>query len=265
MIFAQPASEQLGANIKPARRQQRLACASGQAALESLIVMFALIVLWAGISWLGRIQDLALQASHSSRYAAFAATRVDEIEVSSTAFQPDFLSDSAHQWRDQQGDPIHVSVYRNSDVNLSRDVPMDGHRQIGGADPRVAQLRKDWGSADKGVLSAQVSLIPFRDSTITAGQLLRLTYFDDVSPLIRRQTSILTGAAHSSSDTDTAIRIANSDLAWVQPAGNSYRIGRQIESVASRVDAAWGRPAPVFDWLKPWADQLPEHHIGSVR
>ena len=238
---------------------------TGQAALEALVSVLALAVLWVGVAWLGRIQDLALQASHASRYSAFMATR-DETDTPVVRVRASSFEGSANQWSDRRSEALQNSMYQDISVSFTRGAPMAAHDQLGGAGGTMTQLRRDWHGADNGVLSAQVSLVPRIDS----GQgnddssLLKLYQFDDAYPPIRRHTSIMTGSAHSSNDASAAERIANSDLAWSGPARNSYRLGRRVDAAASRVDAGWDRPRPVFDWLHPWADRLPEYHLRSL-
>lgn len=264
---------------------------SGQAALEALISLLVLAVLWACITWLGRIQDLALHASHAARYSAFMATRLDSdvTPVLATAWTPPLasaltataappsastaiavrtgvFSGPGNQWSDRRGQPLRTSVYQDIDVTFLRNNVMTARTQIGGNNSNIMQLRNDWGTEDKGVLSAHVSLIP---NMALAGQgeessLLKLYQLDAAYPVIRRHASILTGAGHSRDDPSTADRIASSELAWSGPAENSYRVGRGIASVASKVDSAWGRPEPVFDWLGPWAEHLPGHHLRPL-
>lgn len=237
----------------------------GQAALEALVSMLALAVLWVGVAWLGRIQDLALQASHAARYSAFMVTRHDSDTPANEGSVASF-TDSTKQWMDRRGEALQNSVYQDISVSFTRGAPMAAHKQLGGADKGMTQLRHDWHSADKGVLTAQVHVVQRTDyvQEKSHSSLLKLHQFDEAYPLIRRHTSIMTGSAHSSDDTATAERIVKSDLAWSRPARDSYRLGRRVEAAASRVDAGWDRPKPVFDWLQPWADRLPEHHLRSL-
>lgn len=242
----------------------QLKAQSGQAALEALVSMLALAVLWVGVAWLGRIQDIALQASHAARYSAFMTTRQDtdtpEVEVSLASFEG-----VGNQWSDRRGVALQSSVYQDISVNFARASPMAPHVQIGGADRNITQLRQDWNSADKGILSAQVSLVPRTVSEHDDdSSLLKLHQFDQSYPRISRHTSIMTGSAHSSNDASAAKQIENSELAWSRTAGNSYRLGRRVDTVASRIDAGWGRPRPIFDWLHPWAEHVPGHHLRPL-
>lgn len=240
-------------------------CQAGQAALEALVCMLALAVLWAGVAWLGRIQDVALHASHAARYSAFMATRQDT-QTPDAGIRAAMFEGPGNQWSDRHGQALQHSVYQDIDVRFVRNSPLALHHQIGGADTRMTQLRHDWHTADHGVLSAHVSLIPRNALPIGAdgSHLLKLYQFDGAYPLIHRHISVLTGSGHASDDASAADRVASSELAWSSPTGRSYRLGRRVASVASKVDGGWDRPAPVFDWLQPWADLLPHHHLHPL-
>lgn len=235
---------------------------SGQAALEAMISALALAVLWVGVAWLGRIQDIALHASHAGRYSAFMASR-DDAATSTSQVHTGFFTGQGNQWGDLRGDALQMSVYQTINVTLARGKAVAFNAQAGGSDPNSVQLREGWGIADRGVLSANVSLAPrtSADSLDDKDSLLKLAQFDAVYPKITRHAAILTGSGHSSSDILAAQRIAKSELGWSGPAEFSIRSGHRVASVASKVDAAWRRPDPVFDWLVPWADQVPMQYL----
>lgn len=238
---------------------------SGQAALEAMISALALAVLWVGIAWLGRIQDIALQASHAARYSAFMASR-DHTTAPVTQVRTAFFTGVGNQWSDRRGGSLQASVYQAINVSRARGKPVAFDAQVGGSDPDSIQLREDWELDDPGVLSVHVSLAPRTASELFVGNkpLLQLEYFDAAYPTITRSVAILTGAGHAGSDILTAERIARSDLGWSGPTDSSVSAGRRVASVASKVDAAWGRPKPVFDWLGPWAGHVPEQHLREL-
>src|SRR5690554_6440980 len=75
----------------------------GQALVEGVVVLLVLVALWVSAGWLFRLQDMALQASHGSRYAAFSAARgVDDQRVQATVRQR-YFSGPSHQWRTLSG------------------------------------------------------------------------------------------------------------------------------------------------------------------
>lgn len=239
---------------------------SGQAVIEAFVCLLALGVLWVAVAWLGRIQDLALQASNASRHAAFLATRLEQGGPLDTITTGAFYG-QANQWMRRDGERLQDSVYQRIDVSFRRSNATTNYNQDVVADPRIIQLGKDWLSVDERVLSAQVSLVPFAglSRSDVNGSLLGLEQLDNAYPQIQRHTSIMTGAGHSGDDLSAAERIANSNLAWSGPFNQSYGVGRKVNQVASRVDAGWKRPQPVFDWLKPWAEYLPSHHLRPSR
>lgn len=238
----------------------------GQAAIEALVCLLALGVLWAGVAWLGRVQDLALQASHASRYAAFSATRSDQ-GPSPKGIRQGTFDGQANQWSDRHGRALQHSVYQDLRINVHRSDKFLPDVHAGATDPRVVQLRDELLNIDQRIVSAQVDLVPSNEISPFGGEgtLLKLGQLDRAYPHIRRQTSILTGSGHSSGDRSAADRIASSSLAWASIADRSYRLGRRVSSVASRVDSGWSRPVPDFDWLHPWAEYVPPHHLRSNR
>lgn len=237
----------------------------GQAAVESLIVCMALVVLWAALAWLGRIQDLALHASHAARYAAFASTREDDQDRLSS-LHASLLDGGEHESLAQGGDPLVKTHYERPELRLSRSAPLPFDAQVGGAYPDATRLRSGWHLSDQGLLTAQISVVPLRidDSRGPSSSLLGLEQLDQAYPRILRHVSIMTSAGHAGSDSDAAKRVAGSDAGWSIPVDASLRLGRRVEAVASSVDDAWNRPPPVFDWLGPWADRLPQYHIRQM-
>lgn len=253
------------------QRRSGASLQAGQAVLEALVCMLAVAVLWTAITWLGRIQDIDLHALHAARIAAFSAARQQKDDVAHVVPAAIFESPGL-QWIDRKGRRLISTAYQDITVSFDRGGIMPADAQVGGAFPQVAQLRSDWNMADKGVLSARVTLDPTPPTTasgrknpsssvVPVGFSLGLEQFDRAFPPLRRHISILAGSGHSSGDLDAATRLAKSDLAWSKAAENSYRQGRKVSSVATRIDSAWGRPEPVFDWLTPWSAHLPSHHL----
>lgn len=254
---------------------------SGQALVEALICLMVIAVLWVAVAWLGRIQDLALHAQHGARFSAFAATR-GMSHTAAAAMRAAVFHGPASQWADRRANRLPLSVYQDIALDYHRAPAIPDADQVGGSHANASQLRHDWITADDGVLSARIRLIPgtpgapgvqgsgmpeapdTETETESAHRsLLGLQQFDDAYPVIRRHVSIMTGSGHAGSDRGAAHQLANSRLAWSGPAENAYRAGRRVSDVATRVDHAWGRPAPVFDWLGLWAANVPEHHVRS--
>lgn len=236
----------------------------GQALVEGLVVLLALISLWLGISWLARFQDMALQASHASRYAAFALSRNPDETVESDVRQH-YFSGPAHQWSDRRGKRLLSPGLDEVVLQPSRQTALANVAQPGGAVLYAQALRQDWRLEDAGVLAAQLSVAP-RLSLVPQEQVLPadgLSYFDQQRLVLRRHTAILTDAGHAADDIATQQTVANSSLAWGNSANSSYARGKKIASAMTAVDAAWNRTEPVFDWLGPWSGRVPEAHLGN--
>lgn len=271
------------------------AAQAGQAVVEALICLLALAVLWVAIAWLGRLQDLGTHALHAARYAAFGAAREFRDAAMHAAPAAVFRLPNA-QWVDRQGNRLPSSVYSDMRVLYQRGSALAPESQIGGASATMQQLRRDWQVTEDGVLSAQVRLAPVvtasggddtrqgagadRDGALEAADSdrgatldaadsagralsLRLYQLEQAYPVLHRHISILSGSGHAAGDLASADNLARSSLVWSGPVHDSQRHGEQVSDVASRLDRAWRRPDPVFDWLKPWADQVPVHHLHS--
>src|SRR5690554_6275101 len=95
------------ANCHPSWQQRNARFGqSGQALAEGLVVMAALLLMWVLSGWLLRLQDVALQASNASRYAAFdLARRAQNNDVQFSAAPHVYFSGLGQHWKDQRGRP----------------------------------------------------------------------------------------------------------------------------------------------------------------
>jgi hypothetical protein len=209
-----------------------------------------LLSLWVAISWLGRFQDMALQASHASRFAAFSLTRNPDAPPVVQS-RTDYFSGPDHQWMDRRGQSVLSNVLSkgHSEVTLKvvRQLALDPGAQPGGVLARAQELRQDWRLEDTGIVKATVVVAPPH------------------YPALARHTALLTGAGHAADDIDSQHRLAESPAAWSDSANRSYELGRRIESGVRALDRAWGRSEPHFDWLVPWAGYVPVYHLGEFQ
>lgn len=236
----------------------------GQALLEGLVVLLALLSLWVGVGWVGRLQDMALQAAHASRYVAFALSR-DPGASMEVEMRQHYFSGRAHQWSDRRGERLLSSGLNEVTLQIDRQTVLDASAQAGRTSDKAAILRRQWRIEDTGIVASNIAVAPLsgpvrarKTATVTG-----LNDFDRQQFVLRRHTAILTGAGHASSDASTQQVVAESALAWNQSAGSSYALGTDVAAAMSRVDAAWNRPEPIFDWLAPWAGQVPDFHLGG--
>ena len=82
---------------------------------------------------------------------------------------------------------------------------------------------------------------------------------------IRRQTSLITGAGHASSDSTAQQCVAMSTVGWLSAASLSIQATRQEKITHAPRHAVWKRGALKNDWLTPWADLVPAERIGEKR
>ncbi|HUH59001.1 MAG TPA: pilus assembly protein [Candidimonas sp.] len=226
----------------------------GQAMVEGLVVLLALTALWSAISWLGRLQDIDLQAAHASRYAAFSSTRHPNMDAHRNMghiARLHFFGGPAHQWTDAQGSRMLRNAAEEVQFDTDRRGSLPFHAQPGGSGGNATSLRADWHIADTGIVDSHVTVAPSAFNPADWG-----------ISAVRRHTAILVGAGHAGNDTHVQHRLAESALAWGKSAQASYGVGRSIAGAMVAVDAGWDRPEPIFDWLDPWADAVPDSHLA---
>ncbi|NYT64981.1 hypothetical protein H0A58_03230 [Alcaligenaceae bacterium] len=243
--------------------QPHLAKQQGQAMAEGLVVFLALLVLWVGLAWLGRLQDMGLQAQHGSRHAAFAASRYMDDALAVQQVKHGYFLGPSHQWSLRSGAAILDKEASQVTVKLERGLTLDDKAQVGGRGLSVARLRTELGTADLGILQANVdlNLSSWREQQTDKASLLRLSDLDKVWPILRRHTAILIDSGHASNDAAAQQRLEISPIAWANSSQKSYELARRTDAVMGAVDAAWSRERPVFDWLQAWTGRVPEHHL----
>jgi len=223
----------------------------GQALLEGMVGLVALVVMFWAIPVLGRYQDIVLQSAHASRYAAFlSALGVPAQEDVSAMAGTAYFSGSPQRWRTASGEalmPIGPEI-------STRRVPDTRGEQPGSSHAAAAMLRREWRVGDDAMLQATVLTQP-RDVVplgIAAPDFLR----------INRSTSILTGAGYASSDMAVQQRVAHGASGWAQAAARSASAGREVAARMQAVDEAWARPHPDFDWLGAWQALVPADRLA---
>ncbi|OWT54459.1 hypothetical protein [Candidimonas nitroreducens] len=216
--------------------------------------------LWVGTAWLLRWQDIAMQAQHASRYAAFAASRDADAQPLED-IRHGYFAGSAHMWRDRRGASLLSSGRSEVSLQLARGQALGAAAQPGGEHPDAGDLRQGWRIEDAGVVTARVGVAAGSPAPAGAPSVSGLAQYDAWRPNIRRHAAILVGAGHASSDAQAQLRVAGSGLGWLDPADRSYALGRQVQAWAGGLDRPWGRTAPVFDWLGPWAGRVPQQHL----
>ncbi|GAB2891086.1 hypothetical protein LSG25_03635 [Paralcaligenes sp. KSB-10] len=239
----------------------------GQALAEGLVVLFVLLSVWVAIGWLSRFQDMALQATHASRFAAFSVARHSDLRPAAD-IRRRYFSGPAHQWNDRHGRSVLSLEQTEVSLLVRSDTALDVQAQPGGSLADAVSLRQGWRIDDTGIVRAIVTVgsraatqdIVHKANAVKIG----LSAFDGGYPILTRHTAILAGAGHASNDLDAQHRIAASKLGWSNGAENSYRLGRHIQMRTQPLDRAWGRAALELDWLTPWASHVPELHLTRL-
>lgn len=228
------------------RLRENVATQEGQALLEALVALMALLALAWAVAWLGRLQDMALQAEHAARHVAFLGASQAEDDLPK-AVQGAFFDGRHHRWQDEQGQSWLPQGGQGLEVSLQRTHVLPAWAQPANRHAQGDVLRQDWQVADDGVLHAQVRLQPE-------------TAQGPAMPVIVRQAFILQGAGHAGSDVQTQQRVAQAAVPWAQTAQRSYRLSNTVAGRMRAVDKAWARADPEEEWLTCWQGFVPDWH-----
>lgn len=237
----------------------------GQALAEALVVCLALLMLWAGSTWLARLQNVALQAQHAAGFAAFAASRSWPVEGGESR-TPHFFQGAAHDWRDLAGrrllrDTSQVGTFFN-DARILQPSTQAGELPESHALARQLRVFHD------GIHTAQVRVQAgkARPAPLDVASSGRMPHGSGVraylgtAPVIRRHVAIVTGAGHAATDSLAAFRLGESALAWASAYRLSGDAASRVNTAVAATDAAWDRPDLQTDWLLPWHRDVPQDH-----
>ena len=209
----------------------------GQAAAEAILTVALLSIISVGIAWVAQLQHEALAAAQTSRQAAFGEARGQA--SMGTRGLPGVLS----------------AAYGKSSSNV---LPISKNKQ-------AQTLANDWLALKPETLTVWAQAGRRHFLSFFSGGTLRLSSMVDSSLGVRRQTSLITGAGHATSDANTQQRLATSATGWLSAASLSMQAAKQEKSRMQPVDAVWKRGVLTSDWLRPWADLVPAERIGAKR
>src|SRR3546814_5900238 len=179
----------------------------GQAVVESLVAMVVMLALYAAVSWLGRFQDMALQATHASRFAAFSLARNASLRPIAQ-IRRRYFSGPAHQWTASDGNPVLSDRQSEATLTVSPGQPLGPQALPGGTDSSAAALRHGLRLGGPGIRHAHVLLrFAGSDSGSTTATAQGAAFPDagGAYPSLARQTAILTDAGHASNDAHAQI------------------------------------------------------------
>ncbi|MGS1116121.1 hypothetical protein [Castellaniella sp. UC4442_H9] len=234
---------------------------NGQAVIEGLVVAGVLGSLVAGGIWLGGLQDVGLQLQHASRRVAFGHAH--------QGLQPDdlwtgvdgYLASPGHEWRTRRGDSlVHqgdrgpATGYDKLSVHAALEsLMLQPSRQPGDDVAAAAQWRTELRLGNARVWRAGVSVST--GSGRHAGGALH--DFDRAGLDLHRATAILAGSGAARDDATVQQTLANSTQAWGRLTDVSRHEGQALQRRLQRLDGAWGRAHPGWDWLSAWAGEVP--------
>jgi len=215
----------------------------GQALAEGMLVLLLAGLLWAAIVHVGQLQDMAVQAQHASRVAAFTAAH-DTLSTDTQALRQTHFAGAAHRWRDHAGRRLLPDPDVQVSLRVMQKTSLPAQAQPGQADADATRLRREWRLDDAGLVHAAVAIsvqVPFQQAGMT----------------IRRHTAILRDAGHSPDAGSAQRRVGESAYAWADAARRSQSVGQGVQKALAPVDAGWHRPSPSYDWLMPWSGEHP--------
>lgn len=226
---------------------------NGQALSEALVVLVALASMWAGVAWLGQLQDIRQQLAHISRHAAFAWAH-QEMGMAAMAQRANTdLQAKGNQWQTRQGARRLSSALV---LRIESDA-MAQAAQIGSPDAKARVLHAQWQLGQNAIWVAHAQA-----ATGTLRQPSQALHdFDLLALPLSQHTAILRG--HGAANSDSAVKtiLSGSEAGWLGMQQASERAGRHVAERVAAVDAAWSRPAPVWDWLSSWEGQVPPRYL----
>lgn len=194
----------------------------GQAIVEMLVVIGVVLMLFWGLLWLQRWQQIKLQTQHHSALQAFKFSHSYEIDQKelSTAYLAGLYSPIAHR--------EHTEI-QSLGVMPAQHPFLD-----------LAQQEKILGPTGR-----------WRFNSTAQGEGLQL----------KSQTSIWVGAGQANHDAQAIERLETSTTLWQYAQSNSVTAIKALNPLLKPVDAGWKRQPVSTNWLQPWQESVPAHHL----
>lgn len=217
---------------------------SGQAIVEMLVVTTAILLFLWGLLWLQRWQQIKLQTQHHAALQAFRFSHSHELGLEQTgaesAVYPAYLkglySPIAHT-EQSQAQALGVMPAQHSLLAKAQEEGLLG-------------ATERWRFHSKA----------HAEGKQTSAWAQRLFEFLPHMAL-SSQTSIWVGAGHANHDRQAIQRLEASQSLWAYAQARSKTAVKTLTPLLSPVDMAWGRPSPSTEWLLPWHESVPSHHL----
>ncbi|MDX3907665.1 MAG: hypothetical protein QHC78_18400 [Pigmentiphaga sp.] len=236
--------------------ERRIRRHGGQAAVEALLALTVLGGLLILAAALGRLQDLTLQIGFASRHLAFVVAqdmpREEQRRVRDYFFDPD-----RHHWHNHDGSAL-VRDPGDPAIRLARAGALPAGAQLGGTEGTANALAVELLPSPQGMATGSIGV------TARLAPAPAIAPWLATRPRLSSRFAILGHAGHADGDREAQDRLARAPLAWGSAAQATARAGKALLPALGRVDAAWNRPLPQFDWLSAWAGVVPADRLEGA-
>lgn len=229
----------------------------GQAAAEALLALGVFGALWILGSAVGRLQDLALQTEFAGRHLVFAVAQDTPPEVRDRVSGA-FFDSGRHRWRNHDGSDLLAAGGARFAIDVGQvEGRLPEQALPGGSTEPARMLRQELLPAYPGMVAGRVAVAPNVAPAARAGQ------WRAAASGLSSRYFILADAGHARDDGDVQARIGQARQAWRDAAQRTERAGRDLAPLA-RIDRAWSRPLPQYDWLSAWKGLVPPDASGGA-
>lgn len=218
----------------------------GQAIVEALVVVIALASVLIAIRWLGDLQDIGLQLADASRDQAFKYAYQDNPDYKNYGL-------TAKPWLMRDGSALVQNIYAGKqDRGFGSSLALYQNKIL----PVFAELNFGDDYITVHSLTASTGINPDPDG---------LSDFDRRYLQLNQHTAILAGTGAAIADSYVQDNLASSKYLWRTNADLSITAGQAATARLEKIDSAWGRSLPRWDWISPWTSWVPAKHLRSWR
>lgn len=211
----------------------------GQAVVEIIVVLAALLSVGWGLLWLQRWQQIKQQTQH---HAALQAFRFSQSHVLDQAddLQPIYL----------QGLYSYLAHQSTTDLRPLGDID----RLSNGM--KMAEPEGLLGPSQRWRFSSRVHVDGWELAAWAQKN-------EALIPIMHLQSevSILVGTGYAQDDLQMVSRLGASPSLWRSAQNSSAAAIEGLRPLFAPVDRAWGRADSTTSWLQPWQESVPSRHL----